>query len=696
MNRRSFLRTSATIGSLGPLAIGPLTGLIAATPAGAASLQRVTSRLVPSGNIRDYLSSEAARITDHALADYTSAKTWQRLLPGKRRQYFEMMGLDAWRTEQREPPKVTVTGVIERDRYRIEKLYYESLPGLFITANLYVPKKLTTRAPGVLYVCGHARDQKVYYQAHARRFAELGFVCLIAETIEAVEHGGFHHGSYREGWWHWYSRGYTAAGIELLNGIRGLDLLAQRTEVDATRLGVTGISGGGAASWWIAAADERVKVAAPVCGTATLFSHVHDRTIDGHCDCMWWNNIYRWDLAEVGALVAPRPLLIGSADKDSIFTIESIRRVHTQLGGLYRKLGAGKNLRLVETPGGHSYHERSRTEIFSWFTKHLMGRTVPASQIGDIDDRPEKQETAETLRVFVNGSPPGNRVSTIQDDFFTSLKPPEIANAESLTRERDRVVAALKEKTFGAFPEKPPPIDVQIEYEFEDDTVGHRFAFMSEEGWRLRGQLLFRKPPSIPAPAVVALRSPGEGRWDTRSFLLRLNVPWARIAFETRGTGDTSWGEDLNWHLRRASAWTGRTIASMRVWDTLRALQAVRQLPEVDAQHISLAARGEMCAVALYAALLDGRVRTVILENPPATQNVASEKDGRGPALEMLSCLRITDLAQVAGLLWPTELVLVGNTPQTYDWAETVYRQLGAPGRSIRVADVGKWKPASH
>jgi len=323
-----------------------------------------------------------------------------------------------------------------------------------------------------------------------------------------------------------------------------------------------------------------------------------------------------------------------------------------------------------------------------------VGRTVPPSQIGDIDDRPEKQESAETLRVFVNGPPADNRVTKVQDDFFTPPKPPEITDAASLTRERERVTAALKLKTFGAFPAKPPPLDVQIEYEFDEDTAGHRFAFTSEEGWRLHGQLMFRKPFATPAPAVVALRSPGEGRTDTRSYLLRMTVPWARIAFEPRGTGETSWGEDLNWHLRRAVAWTGRTIASMRVWDTLRALQAVRQLPEVDAQHVSLTARGEMCAVALYAALLDGRVRTVFLENPPATQNAASEKDGRGPAIEMLSCLRITDLAQVAGLLWPTELVFVGDTPQTYEWAEALYRQLGAPGRVTRVANLGNWRPA--
>jgi hypothetical protein len=123
----------------------------------------------------------------------------------------------------------------------------------------------------------------------------------------------------------------------------------------------------------------------------------------------------------------------------------------------------------------------------------------------------------------------------------------------------------------------------------------------------------------------------------------------------------------------------------MRVWDTLRALEAVRSLPGVDGTQISLAARGEMAAVALYAALLDGNIRTLILESPPATQNAPSRPDGRGDAIEMLNCLRITDLPQVAGLLYPAELVFVGDCPETYAWAEQVYSRLGAPSSIHRV-----------
>jgi cephalosporin-C deacetylase-like acetyl esterase len=649
--------------------------------------------------VREYLCREARHITDRALADDTDEAVWQKLLPERRRQFLEMMGLeDLPAYEQRTPPGVTVTGVVERPLYRIEKLYYESLPQLYVTANLYVPKTVpgqeADRFPAVLYVCGHSETQKVHYQAHPRRFAELGFVCLAVETVQLGEVRGHHHGCYRQGWWHWYSRGYTPGGIELLNGIRGLDLLAQRPDVDPDRLGVTGISGGGAVSWYVAAGDARIKVVAPVCGTATLASHIQDRTIDGHCDCMWWINTYRWDLADVGALIAPRPLMIASADRDEIFTIASIQEVHAQLRRLYALLGAEESLHLVETPGGHSYHERSRTAIFSLFLKHLQGRDVPPEMVGDIDDSPEREESEETLRVFRTGPRPEDRTPTIQDTFVTLPSPPRITDAESLERTRRQVVSALRAKTFRAFPADPPPLDVQTAFAFQSGANAcQRFAYTSEAGWRLQGVFRLHAEVGRPAPAVLALRSPEEARGATERFLLDIRASWAKVIVEPRGTGDTAWGQDLQWHLRRAAAWTGRTIAGMRVWDTLRALKAVRSLPEVDGEQLSLAAQGEMAAIALYAALLDGQVRTLLLQSPPATQDAPSRPDGRGEAIEMLNCLRITDLPQIAGLLYPTEIVLAGDCPDTYAWAEDLYERLDAPGRIRRVADLKEWEP---
>ncbi|MBV9467746.1 MAG: acetylxylan esterase, partial [Abitibacteriaceae bacterium] len=481
--------------------------------------------------IPDYLAREARRITDRALIDYKDKTAWQTLAPQRRRQFWEMMGLEELLPpEQRTPLNVQVTGVVQRPAYRIEKLYYESLPQLYVTANLYIPNDLTGPVSGVLYCCGHSAAQKVHYQAHPRRFAELGFVCLIVETIQLGEVKGHHHGCYLEGWFDWYSRGYTPAAIEMLSGIRGLDLLSQRSEVDASRLGVTGISGGGATTWWVAAVDERVRVAVPVCSTGTLASHLADGTIDTHCDCMWWINSYGWDLADVGGIIAPRPLMIASANRDALYTIESIREVHSQLQRLYETLEVPENLQLIETPGPHSYHKRSRTAIFSWFLKHLQGKEVPPEKVGDIDESKSKQESEETLRAFVNGSPQSNRALTIQDEICLPSPAPQIADEAALAKTREEVVSALRQKTFAAFPASPVPLDVKVQPATNVQNAQQwQFAFSAEEGVRLRGQCCVAGA----GQCVVALCQPDEALDAAAAWIAPLDAG-TKIIIETR------------------------------------------------------------------------------------------------------------------------------------------------------------------
>jgi hypothetical protein len=163
--------------------------------------------------------------------------------------------------------------------------------------------------------------------------------------------------------------------------------------------------------------------------------------------------------------------------------------------------------------------------------------------------------------------------------------------------------------------------------------------------------------------------------------------------FEARGIGETGWAPNLQWHIRRSAAWTGRTIASMRVYDVLRCLEVLRNLPGIDPEKISLAAQGEMAANALYAALLDKQINTLIIKDPPTTQNAPSQPNGRGEAIEMLNCLRITDLPQVAGLLYPMSFVAVGDLPDTYQWAEALYEHLGGEEPLIKIQNISDWNP---
>ena len=115
----------------------------------------------------------------------------------------------------------------------------------------------------------------------------------------------------------------------------------------------------------------------------------------------------------------------------------------------------------------------------------------------------------------------------------------------------------------------------------------------------------------------------------------------------------------------------------MRVYDLLRFLEFVRTLPGVDAEKVGLAARGEMGAVALYGALLDGNCAAVVLKDPPATQNLSSNKNGRGESIEMLNCLQITDMNQLPALIHPTKTVFVGTVPEAYQWSLNTLENIG-------------------
>lgn len=650
-----------------------------------------------SNNIRTYLMRVASELTHESLGGIRTRQDWESVRSLRYRQFLEMMGLVDVPIEGPRPPlNVTITGTIHGDGYRIEKLYYESLPGLYVPANLYIPDGLSEPAPAILYVCGHSRTQKVSYQTHPRKFAQLGFVCLIIETIQWGEVQGDHWGCYARGWFHWYSRGYNPGGVELWNAMRGLDLLCDRPEVDPNRLGVTGISGGGTQSWYVAAADRRIKAAAPVCGTSTVCSHIHQRTIDGHCDCMMPINTYRRDFHDIGALIAPRPLLIASADRDGLNSIEAVRDVYTRVKDIYKFYDQPDNILLVETPGGHSYHKRSRTRIFSFFLKHLMDRDVSPEEVGDIDEAESSMLSAEELKVYIDGPPAADRTTTIQDTFVKTASPPVILTLQQLEAHHQEVLAFLREKTFGAFPKDPVPLDIRWEFRSDDGAAHGRdtFSFVSERDYRLKIDVRWRQPPNMASPMMLVLRSPNEDRWDSEGFVSGLDPKWNVAYVETRGIGETGWPADLQWHVRRAAAWTGRTVASMRVYDVLRCLEALRTLEVAGSNGtIGIAARGQMCAVALYAALLDGDIGAVLLKEPPATQNAASRPDGRGEAIEMLNCLRITDLPQVAGLLFPIRVTLIAPVADSYDWGKELYSMLKEPDRFQSVADVSQWRP---
>ena len=645
-------------------------------------------------DIQTYLCNEASKITHGSLEEIETLDQWEKVKEERYQEFIEMIGMqDMPLNGERSPLNVTYTGTIKAKKYRVEKLYYESMPGLYVPANLYIPNGLKKKAPAILYVCGHAHTQKHHYQEHAINFAEHGFVVLIIETIQRGEVRGEHLGAYEKGWFNWYSKGYNPAGVEVWNGIRGLDLLSGLKEVDKDNLGVTGISGGGSQSWYLPAADPRIKATAAQAGAASLEGQICQSTIDDHCDCMMPINTYGIDFTDVGALIAPRPFMIAQTTNDLYYSIDAVRTLHEKLKPVYQLYGQEKNLLMREAPGPHSYgtHEELRAEILSFFYRELKGMEIDPEELRPIDIT--KRYADDELKAYVDGLPEGDLTKVIQDHFVELATPPQIENTQQLAEYRNEVIEFLNEKTFGAFPKEKVPLEVKEEFQYmnKGGRVGKKYSFVSEEGWKLNVNLSLGQSVEEKRPVLLVLTNPDAGRWAPYELSQGLRGKMIVASFEARGIGETGYAPKYQWHLRRSAAWTGRTLASMRLYDVLRCLEALREIPDVDPDQISIVAEGEMAAVAAYAGMLDEKVKALLLKNPPATQNVTGDPDGTGMAIEMLNCLQVTDLPQVTGLMFPREVISIGEWPDTYAWVEKLYETLGNSDAIQKVDKPGEW-----
>lgn len=651
-------------------------------------------------HIKQHLVHEAEKMTARPLPRLSTEEEVDLWRQKQMKKFQKAIGIDYYLNQPRTDLNIRRTGTVQRDGYRIETLYFESLPGVYVAGNLYIPDHLETPAPAILYLCGHSNTQKAQYQLHPRAFAKLGFVSLVIDTIQLGENHGYHHGTYRYGWFQWISRGYSPVGPEVWNAIRALDLLCSLPEVDPTRLGVTGNSGGGSIAWWAACSDERFAVMASSCGTGTLASHIRDNTIDTHCDCIFPNNPYGWSLIEMCALVAPRPVLIASPTKDVHFTIESVRHVHQTLRSFYAGFGAAERVGMVEFYGPHGYrniedpNEGSLEAIYDWFLQHLLDKRLePGTLLPMFDD--ELKETEALLIAFKEGLPPHDESTTIQDWFIPR---PELAHQQSidaLVRERDKLIATLRDESFSFFPDQPVPLQLDIRQEWMNTTHWHtHFIYNSEPDWQLSGVLSgnLSEDRTVPAPTAVYLSGTDETRRLTGSDMLHgLPAHWLKARLDVRGTGDTSWGDPLNNHIRRSAMAMGRTIAGMRVWDALRGIEAIRSRPEVNEEQIVLAARGEMAVIALYATLLDSRIKAIILEDPVDSLDMSDPLSGPASMNEIVNALRHTDLAHTAAMLYPRDIVFVKRRPDGYRYTEEQYKLLGMAGSTWRVATLTDW-----
>jgi dienelactone hydrolase len=660
MNRRDLLRASAALTASGGFRLPLLADEPKPSPADEA--------------IHKYLAGEVGRITKNVLAGVTTKAEWEAKRPELRRQFLDMLGLDP--PPEKTPLKAAVTGTHEAGDVVIEKLHFQSRPGLYVTGNLYRPRANGRREPAggpkalpaVLYLCGHSnkgRDgNKTAYQDHGRWFAANGYVCLAVDSLQLGEVAGKHHGTYNLGRWWWHSRGYTPAGVECWNAVRAVDYLLTRPEVDPDRVGVTGISGGGASTVWAAAADERVKVAVPVSGMSDLEDYVTNQVINGHCDCMFAYNLYRWEWSTILGLFAPKPLLFANSDADPIFPMGGNRRIAARLRRLYALLGKPELVDEYVSKGGHAYRPDLRVAVFGFFNKHLKGDAGP---VKDADFPPIE---GKLLRVFPEDKDlPADAINATADEVFVpkaEVKPP--ADGTDFPAWKAGLVKQLKEKVFRTLPEKVPPAK---KVRAGDEPIE---VFETEPGIEVEAVQFAIRPPRRPDPQdnTIFVHGPDEelGKsYDVDGYAGHGYV----VLLAARGAAGAKWTRQNPPNtVERSFALLGQTADSGRVRDVLAVLAA---LP----LKTRLVGRGPAGIIAAYAALFAPKqVLDVVVIDPPT-----SHRDGP----YFLGVMRVLDIPDALGLLAPNVgLTLTGKTAKdpAFDRTEAIYKLAGAADKFKR------------
>lgn len=647
---------------------------VSGRPASAQALGQPDRGQPGDETIQAWLAAEARRLDGHFAQDVVSREDFVQKRAGWREEYLTMLGLSP--LPERTPLHATITGTLDQGDYLVDCLHYQSRPQLYVTANIYRPKttKPGEKLPAVLYVCGHAgrgRDGcKTAYQSNAIWLARHGYVCLIVDTLQLGEIAAIHHGTYREQRWWWHSRGYTSAGVECWNGVRGIDYLISRDDVDPARIGVTGISGGGAATFWIAAADERVACAVPISGMSDLDAYVGNRVINGHCDCMFVHNSFAWPWTRIAELVAPRPLLFVNSDNDAIFPMDGNERIANRMERCYSLFGAGDRYDTLVSVGGHAYREDIRRGVFQFLNLHLKqdGRPVTDSEIDLVikeGNNAIHPIPPERLRAFkTDADIPADQLNTTIDEHFVPLGQPGLPNDGGFAEWKSGLLAKLKRLSFHSFPERIPATDVAV---LNGADLGQFVRTDIPSSFPVDVAMIQRTAEPKRVRLIVSLEQADEipdGLSDESVYVVR-----------PRGVGSTRWTQkNPPNYVERSHVLVGRTVDAERVREIIAVARAIKNAH----RYLPLVISGDGAAGVLgaYAALWEADIDEVELKLPPLTHQ-------SNDAPQFLNVLRVTDVPAVLGMLAPRKLTIRGLTPAHLEATKQIYVAAGAADKLI-------------
>jgi cephalosporin-C deacetylase-like acetyl esterase len=600
---------------------------------------------------------------------------------------------------ERTPLNPRVLGTVKKESYRIEKVVFESQPKFFVTACLFIPNQLNGRTPAILNVIGHTgiAFRAPSYQQLLLNLVRKGFIVLAMDPIGQGERLQYYDpalkrssvgGSTDE---HSYLANQcflaesSAARYFTWDGIRAIDYLVSRPEVDPARIGVTGLSGGGTQTAYIAALDDRVAAAAPanyICGFERLFASIGPQDGEQHFNRGIVSGLDHADLLEVRA---PKPTLIVATTRD-FFSIQGAREVFAETLKAFEALGDRENLVLAEDDYEHGYTVRTREAIYRFFQKHLA---LPGQAADEKVWMLGLEELTVTKTGQVSDSLGGETVFSLNRAHAQRLLERLERSRAELATHLPKVKTAARDLSGYLAPREASGLIFRGQYQRDGYSI-EKWA-MAGEGEYIVPFLLMIPAGVSNAPGVVYLHPGGKsaaaGRGGEIEWFVRQG--YAVLAPDLPGVGEI--GPATAPTGRRSltaflGAQTGRSVVGIRAGDIARCVRYLESRTGIDGRRIAAVARGPMTIPLLHAAAFNDSIGKIALIEPLVSfESVVINRFYNTDFSDTVAnALTGYDLPDLAAALAPRPLLVVG--PQDQMGVAAAKEQVEREFRVVRAA----------
>ena len=521
------------------------------------------------------------------------------------------------------PLNPRITGRIQAEGYSIEKVIFESLPGFYVTANLYRPNQ-AGRYPGILLQAGHTQEGKPEGQRLAANLALKGFVVLAFDPVGQGEREQTYERQVDHALAGWSVPEHIQAGAQSMligesvaryfiwDAKRALDYLVSRPEVDAEHLAAVGCSGGGALTTFIGALDQRIKAVAAACFTNSyrlLFAGPDPDSEMSPPDLL----ASGLDMADYVEMRAPVPWLILATEGD-YFTPAGAKLVYDEARRWFGLYGAEDKLRFFVGKGPHGTPLETREEIYKWMIRWLKDGQ------GDFHEQPVKMYTNDELRVTKAGN--------VQDEPG-SRKLYQLILEEFQAGKRQGTVAELLAALRGL---RIPSDGTSPDVKASDESNGaawrrEHVVFESEPGVEIGGSLYVPQAGGR-KPAVLLVADKMSSYWIPSTDALAEKMAKAGrvvLELEPRDAPEEERPYVGHWLTNARANQIGRNLAAMRAHDILRGVDLLAARDDVDPAAIRAAARGVKGIWLLLAAAVDPRINKIWLDRTPFSLRAALE-----------------------------------------------------------------------